>query len=121
MQDAVQPETHRMLIAGERTDSVSGETIAVENPANRQVVAQVPRGNAEDVERAVRAATSAFAEWRKVAPRARGRILLRIAEALEARIETLARTIATESLRVAAGIDVYTNDNLVVESLPLEG
>jgi acyl-CoA reductase-like NAD-dependent aldehyde dehydrogenase len=97
MQDTVKPETHRMLIAGERTDSVSGQTIAVENPANRQVVAQVPRGNPEDVERAVRAATSAFAEWRKVAPRARGRILLRIAEALEARVETLARIIATET------------------------
>jgi len=97
MQDAVSPSHHRMLIAGERVDSASGETIAVENPANRSVVAHVPRGGAEDVARAVDAASGAFPAWRRVAPRERGRMLARIAEALEARIEELARLIATET------------------------
>ena len=97
MQDAVTPTHHKMLIGGERVDSASGETIAVENPANRAVIAHVPRGGAEDVERAVQAASAAFAGWRRVAPRDRGRMLLRIAEALEARIEEMARQIATET------------------------
>jgi betaine-aldehyde dehydrogenase len=97
MQDAASPGRHRMLVGGERVDAAHGESIAVENPADRSIVAHVPRGGAEDVERAVQAASAAFAAWRRVAPRDRGRMLLRIAEALEGRIEELARLIATET------------------------
>jgi betaine-aldehyde dehydrogenase len=97
MQDVVTPISHKMLLGGERVDSASGESIAVENPAKRAVVAHVPRAGAEDVERAVAAASEAFVAWRKVAPRERGRMLLRIAEALEARIEEMARVIALET------------------------
>jgi betaine-aldehyde dehydrogenase len=97
MRDAAAPAEHLMLIGGERVGAAAGETIAVENPAERSVVAHVPRGGAEDVEQAVRAASGAFPGWRRVAPRDRGRLLLSIAEALEARIEELARVIATET------------------------
>ncbi len=97
MQDVVIPAGHKMLVDGERVDSASGETIPVENPANRTVFAHVPRGGAEDVERAVAAAAKAFDSWRAVAPRQRGRAMLKIADALEARVEDLARTIATET------------------------
>jgi betaine-aldehyde dehydrogenase len=87
----------RMLIDGAWVDSVSGETLAVENPARRTPIAAIPRGNAQDVERAVQAAHKAFPAWSKIAPRQRGRLLLRIAEAMEARIEELARMIAEET------------------------
>ena len=87
----------RMLLDGNFVDSASGETIAVQNPANRGVFAHVPRAGAEDVDRAVRAAVGAFASWRDVPPRERGRMLLRIADAVEAMGEELARTIATET------------------------
>jgi len=97
MQDAVTPTLHKMLLGGERVDAASGETIAVENPAKRTLIAHVPRAGAEDVDRAVKAANDAFPAWRDVAPRERGRMLLRIAEALEARIEEMARTIALET------------------------
>jgi len=97
MQDVVIPTCHQMLLAGERVASVSGETIAVENPAKRTVVAHVPRAGAEDVDRAVAAAGEAFTTWRNVAPRERGRMLLGIADALEARIEEMARLIALET------------------------
>lgn len=97
MQDVVTPQSHLMLLGGERTAGACGETIAVENPANRSVIAHVPRGNSEDVDRAVAVASAAFAQWKNVAPRDRGRMLLRIAEALEARIEDMATTIARET------------------------
>jgi acyl-CoA reductase-like NAD-dependent aldehyde dehydrogenase len=87
----------RMLINGEWVGSSSGEIVPIENPARRQVIAQVPRGGAADVDRAVGAAAAAFPGWARVAPRDRGRILLRIAEALEARAEEMARTIALET------------------------
>ena len=88
---------HRMLLGGDLVDSASGETIPVQNPANRSIFAHVPRAGAEDVDRAVKAATGAFASWRDVPPRDRGRMLLRIADAVEARTEELARIIATET------------------------
>jgi betaine-aldehyde dehydrogenase len=87
----------RMLIDGAWVDSLAGETLSVENPAKRQPIADIPRGRAADVDRAVQAAAKAFPAWSKVAPRDRGRLLLRIAEALEARWDELARTIALET------------------------
>ncbi|MBI2741862.1 MAG: aldehyde dehydrogenase family protein [Rhodospirillales bacterium] len=86
-----------MLIGGQWVDSASGARLTVENPAKKTAVAEVPRGNAADVDRAVAAATKAYAEWRKVPPRERGKVLLKIAEALQARTEEMARTIALET------------------------
>jgi acyl-CoA reductase-like NAD-dependent aldehyde dehydrogenase len=86
-----------MLIDGEWTDSLDGRTLPVENPARREIIAVVPRGSAADVDRAVTAAARAFAEWKRVAPRDRGRLLLKIAETLEEQTEELARTIALET------------------------
>jgi len=86
-----------MLIAGAWSGSISGDTLDVENPAKRQKIADIPRGGAADVDRAVQAASQAFPAWSKVTPRDRGRLLLRIADALEARAEELARTIALET------------------------
>jgi betaine-aldehyde dehydrogenase len=60
-------------------------------------VAEVPRGAAEDVDRAVSAAMAAFELWKNVPPRDRGRMLMKIADALDARHEEMARTIAEET------------------------
>ncbi len=87
----------RMLIDGSWVDSMSGATLTVENPAKRRAIAEIPRGDAADVNGAVEAAACAFPGWSKVAPRDRGRLLLRIAEAMEARVEEMAKTIALET------------------------
>jgi acyl-CoA reductase-like NAD-dependent aldehyde dehydrogenase len=86
----------QMLIGGKWVDAASGETFAVEDPAHRAPIAEVPRGRAE-VDRAMKAAAEAFPAWSRTPPRERGRILARIADALEARVEELARTIALET------------------------
>ena len=62
----------QMLIDGSWVDSTSGEAISVESPGNRQIVASIPRGGAEDIDRAVQAAHKAFASWSRVIPRERG-------------------------------------------------
>jgi acyl-CoA reductase-like NAD-dependent aldehyde dehydrogenase len=87
----------QMLINGKWVDSASGEVLEVEDPAHRRPIAVVPRGRAEDVARAVRAAAEAFPGWSRTVPRDRGRLLSQIADALEARMEELARTIAIET------------------------
>ena len=87
----------QMLIDGAWVDSVSGQIITVENPAKRVPIAEVPRGNAEDVDRAVQAAYRAFPAWSRTVPRERGKMLLKIAEAFEARVEEIARLLAWEN------------------------
>jgi betaine-aldehyde dehydrogenase len=86
-----------MLVDGKWEPSADGRVIAVENPATRRPIAEVPRAGAADVDRAVRAAARAFPGWRDVPPRERGRALMRIADAMEAESEALARLIATET------------------------
>ena len=95
----------QMLIGGEWRDARSGKTLVVENPARREPIGEVPRAQAEDVDLAVAAAAAAFPAWAHTPPRERGRALLTIAEDLEARLEELARLIASEtgnSLRTQA-------------------
>jgi delta 1-pyrroline-5-carboxylate dehydrogenase len=65
----------RMLIGGKWADSASGEVLEVEDPAHRRPIAEVPRGGAEDVARAVQAAADAFPAWSRTIPRDRGRLL----------------------------------------------
>ncbi len=91
------PRKVQMIINGEKVVAATGEVIEVEAPGTRQVIAAVPRGGGEDVNRAVAAASAALPEWSRVAPRERGKRLLKIADALEAEIEPLARTIAEET------------------------
>src|SRR5271168_3966162 len=91
------PYRARMLIGGDWRDASDGRVIEVENPANKRTVGEVPRGGPADVKAAVSAASAAFASWSKVAPRDRGRMLTRIADAMEARVEDLARLIALET------------------------
>ena len=86
-----------MLIDGSWVGSSGGDRIVVESPGNRRPIASVPRGNAEDVDRAVQAASRAFPSWSKVAPRERGRLLQKIADAVEARVEELAKIVAEET------------------------
>src|SRR5215813_14138640 len=87
----------QMLIDGHWVDAASGEQIVVEAPGTRQPIASVPRGRAEDVERAVAAARTAFPGWSRLVPRERGRLLQTIAAAVETRVEELARIIAEET------------------------
>jgi len=65
--------------------------IEVVEPATEQVMAEVPRAGVEETDAAVAAAKAAFGEWRAVAPGDRATLLRRLADAIEARAEELAR------------------------------
>src|SRR4029434_8313200 len=105
-----------MLIGGKWVDSASGKVLEVEDPAHRRPIAEVPRGGAEDVARAVQAAADTFPAWSRTLPRERGRLLARIADALEARVEEMARTIALETgnaLRTQARPEAKTTIDII--------
>ena len=57
--DEVALRKARMLVGGKWVDSASGKVLEVEDPAHRRPIAEVPRGGAEDVARAVQAAADA--------------------------------------------------------------
>ncbi len=84
-------ETYQQLIGGSFVDSASGETMEVINPANDEVIAQVPKSAEEDVNRAVDAAEKAFATWKTTTPQDRSLLMLKIADKLDERADELGR------------------------------
>ncbi len=80
---------NRMFIDGDWTDAASGETATVINPATEEEIAQVPRGDAGDVDRAVAAARAAFETWSQTTPAERSKALYAFADAIERDTATL--------------------------------
>ena len=71
------------MINGEFVDPVDGQFEAVINPSNGEEIAKAPLSSAEDVNRAVKAATDAFeGPWRNTTPGERSNLLLKLADAL---------------------------------------
>jgi 1-pyrroline dehydrogenase len=81
----------KMFVGGEWIESSSGETMEVLNPATGEAIAEVPRGSAEDVERAVEAARKAWAEWRFKTPKDRMELLLKLADAIDENADELSK------------------------------
>lgn len=85
-------QTHRMLVDGKFVPAVSGKTLPVYNPSTGEVMAHVPEAEAEDVDRAVKAARRAFDDgpWPKMSPSQRGRLMLKLADLMEQHLEEFA-------------------------------
>ncbi len=81
-----------LYIDGDFRPAVSGETLAVINPATEEVFAEVAAGSGADIDLAVRAARRAFDDgrWSAQPPAQRARMLLKLADLIEAHAEELA-------------------------------
>ncbi|MBX5476504.1 MAG: aldehyde dehydrogenase family protein [Clostridia bacterium] len=93
-------KSYRNYINGQWVEAKSGERVPSINPANGEVLGDVPRSGPEDVEAAVNAAREAFKKWRLVPAPKRGEILYRAAEILRDRKEELARMLTREMGKV---------------------
>ena len=83
-------ETYDHYISGVWEAPASGTYFETENPYTGEVWAKIARGNAQDVDRAVRAAKAAFeGPWGDLTPTARGKLLVRLAELIERDCERL--------------------------------
>src|SRR3954453_7702338 len=82
-------QTFKNVIDGELVDSVSGQTYDVIDPSTGEVYAREPMSGPEDVDRAYAAAAAAFDSWGRTTPQERGNALLRIAHAIEERVEEI--------------------------------
>ncbi len=96
-------DTYQQFIGGQFVDSASGRTLDVVNPARDEVIARVPASDREDVDRAASAAAAAFASWRNTTPQERSLLLLRIADAIEARADELGRLESRNTGKPVAG------------------
>src|SRR5437763_9859572 len=89
----VSAPVRRMLIDGKWVEAASGKTFETPNPATGEVLARVAAGDAEDIDRAVKAARRVFDDgaWARMRPTERERIILRIADLIETHGEELAQ------------------------------
>src|SRR6266849_9220710 len=83
---------HEMFIGGEWTRGAGDASQEIVNPATGKVIAHVPKGTEEDVNRAVAAARKAYDEtWSESTPRDRSERMLKLAEVIESNGDELAR------------------------------
>jgi phenylacetaldehyde dehydrogenase len=83
----------QLFIDGQWADAASGKTFETPDPATGETLARVAEGDAEDINRAVRAARRAFEEgpWSRMTPSERGRIIWRIGDLILEHVDELAQ------------------------------
>jgi len=96
------------FVGGEWVDAASGETFDSTSPADGELIGTFPKSGAEDVDRAVAAAKTAYADWRLVPAPKRGEILFRFAQLLVEHKAELTELMTHEmgKVRAEAGGDV---------------
>jgi len=83
----------QLFIDGTWTEAASGKTFETPDPATGRPLAHVAEGDAEDIDRAVRAARRAFdsGPWGRITPSERGRIIWRIGDLILSHADELAQ------------------------------
>ena len=83
----------QLFINGQWVEAASGKTFETPNPATGDTLARIAEGEAEDIDRAVRAARKAFEEgpWSRMTASERGRIIWRIGDLILEHTDELAQ------------------------------
>lgn len=83
----------KMYINGSFVESASGKTFDTPNPATGERLATVYEGDAEDIDRAVKAAREAFdrGPWSRMSTAERSRLMYKLADLMEENKEELAQ------------------------------
>ena len=82
----------QLFINGQWADAAAGKTFETPNPATGETLARIAEGDAEDINRAVRAARAAFdGPWSRMTPSERGRIIWRIGDLILEHTDELAQ------------------------------
>ncbi len=122
-----------MFIDGKSCAALQGLRQEVTNPATGEVIDTVPAGNANDADRAIRAAERAFQSWKTTPVAERARLQRRAGQLMRDRANDIGRTLTLELGRPLAGsileversadlLDVYTEEGLRIHAeMPLTG
>lgn len=98
--------TYDLYINGGFAKPSSGLYFSSDNPYTGEIWASIARGSAQDIDRAVQAAKQALPVWNSIKPAERGRLLVKLADLIEANAEHLAEA------------EVRDNGKLYREMLP---
>lgn len=96
-------------INGKLVAPANGQYLDNYEPATGKVYAQIPDSDAQDVEAAVEAAQTAFPAWSGMTNKARGKILMRLSNLIEAQLEELALAESTDNgkpVQLATMVDI---------------
>lgn len=96
-------------INGELVEPISGRFLENVEPATGKVYSRVPDSDAGDVDSAVASAERAFHDWSRTPADERARVLLRIADQIECRLEEFARAESVDTgkpLALARTVDI---------------
>ncbi|MCB9957209.1 MAG: gamma-aminobutyraldehyde dehydrogenase [Rhodospirillaceae bacterium] len=99
--------TQMLIGASFETGGAAAETVL--NPRTGQAILEVPEADAGQIDRAVQAASTAFATWSRTTPAERSAYLLKIAERIEAEAEAFARL---EALNCGKPVGAALNDEI---------
>jgi acyl-CoA reductase-like NAD-dependent aldehyde dehydrogenase len=86
----------QMLINGELVGSQSGKTMQVRNPANGEVVGEIPRATAADADAAINAAAKAFPAWAAMPGTKRAAMMHDAARRMREALEDVAKLLSQE-------------------------
>jgi len=102
---------YKLFTNGQFVDAANGRTFQSINPANQDLIAVIAEGDAEDIDRAVRAAAAAFPDWRRRSAATRGKLLYKLAQLVDAHREELAQLESMDMgkpIRDSLNIDLAT-------------
>lgn len=89
-EDVLRKGPYPLLVDGKEVPSLSGKTFTSIDPSTGRALAEVYEAGPEDVDLAVGAACKAFeSTWRSTLPRERSKKLMKLADLLAARVETM--------------------------------
>ncbi|MFN6992900.1 MAG: aldehyde dehydrogenase [Aquincola tertiaricarbonis] len=113
--------TISMLINGEACQARNGATFDRRNPLDGSVATTAPAASPEDAIAAVEAAAAAFPAWSQMGPSERRGLLLKAAEALEAKADAFAQAVAAETGGSAlwSGFNVHVAAGMLQEAASL--
>jgi acyl-CoA reductase-like NAD-dependent aldehyde dehydrogenase len=100
---------NKLFIGGEFVDAVDGATLDVVNPYDNSLLTKVAEAKQADIDKAVAAARAAFPAWSEMPAMERGRLLLKLADAVEANAQQLAELEARDTghpIRDCLSLDV---------------
>jgi len=112
----VKPDSsYKLFIDGKWVDGKEGKIFKAYNPSNGELLATCVDAGKEDVDNAVAAAWKAFDTWKNISPQERSRLLLKVADLVDANAERLAMIETLDNgkpIRETLAIDVpLTSDH----------
>ncbi len=119
----------KLYIDGAWVAPAGGDTLDVIDSTTEQVFATIPAGVPADIDRAVAAAKAAFTAWSEEPAPERGKLLRRVAEALEARRDEIAEVITHEvgmpkgqsaAIQVGTGISAFSTASELASTFEFE-